>query len=94
MSLIRESGRDFRLNICFAALIIGGLPMIFGGTYISLAGLAVAAMALLLGWFFVTCPNCGSKWLLHFMRTSTIGKWLEDLYKMEQCPSCGYEHET
>jgi hypothetical protein len=48
MSLIRKSGRSFRLNICFTALIVGGLPMIFGSTHISLAGLAVAAMALLL----------------------------------------------
>ena len=94
MSLLRSTGRIRRLYAWVLVVILGGAAMFFGEGVVAIFGFTVLFASLFLGWFTVTCPQCQTKWLLHFMRTSNSSQWLMDLLSMESCPSCGFRNET
>ena len=91
MNLIQKSGRNIRLNIFYVSICLGGIAMFFGSGNIVFVGLLLTAASLIYVWFGVNCPNCGCKWVLHFMRTSKSSDWLHDLSNMKKCPKCEYE---
>ncbi len=94
MYLLQRSGRNIRINLFFATLCPSGLAMTFGPGYVLAIGVVATAASFVLLWLGVSCPKCGCKWVLHFMRTSHMNDWLHDLYAMDKCPECTYDSET
>ncbi len=75
MYLLQRSGRNIRINLFFATLCPSGLAMTFGSGYVLAIGVVATAASFVLLWLGVSCPKCGCKWVLHFMRTSHMNDW-------------------
>jgi hypothetical protein len=59
---------------------------------LNLGGLLIAASGLSFLCLAVKCPSCKARWAWIALSTQGIGKWLDWLSRLNECPKCKNTH--
>ena len=61
-------------------------------TYI-VVGTVITAIGLVIAFFTIRCPACGSRWMTRAAKQHT-SQWLRWLLALQKCPDCGSNGHT
>ena len=100
-SVIKRMGQLWKFIVYVSGCGVGGIAMAIGYSALNnpdscvfpvgmLSGIALVAACTGFAWVSIRCPACGQRWFWEAVRKQPLGRWLNWLLSLHDCPACGH----